>query len=71
VLYGLFGLATLLWAQRTSTFVLEVLPAGAWDAWRAVYHLCTGGFVVVMALFLWVVDTGLLWVTQKLLGQGG
>jgi len=27
-------------------------------------------FVFVMALFLWVVDTGLLWVTQKLLGQG-
>ena len=28
-------------------------------------------FVFVMALFLWVVDYGLLWVTQKLLGQGG
>ena len=28
-------------------------------------------FVFVMALFLWVVDTGLLWVTQKLLGTGG
>ena len=28
-------------------------------------------FVFVMALFLWVVDTGLLWVTQKLLGQRG
>ena len=52
VLYGLFGLAALLWAQRTSTFVLESLPAGAWDLWRSVYHLCTGGFVVVMALFV-------------------
>ncbi len=50
VLYGLFGLAVLLWAQRTSTFVLEKLPAGAWEGWRIVYHLCTGGFVVVMAL---------------------
>jgi preprotein translocase subunit SecE len=28
-------------------------------------------FVFVMALFLWMVDYGLLWVTQKLLGQGG
>ncbi len=28
-------------------------------------------FVFVMAIFLWVVDAGLLWVTQKLLGQGG
>jgi preprotein translocase subunit SecE len=27
-------------------------------------------FVFVMALFLWAVDTGLLWITQKLLGQG-
>lgn len=52
VLYGLFGLAALMWAQRTSTFVLETLPAGAWDTWRAVYHLCTGGFVVAMALFV-------------------
>ena len=28
-------------------------------------------FVFVMALFMWVVDWGLLWVTQKLLGTGG
>ena len=29
------------------------------------------GFVFVMAFFLWLVDSGLLWVTQKLLGTGG
>ena len=28
-------------------------------------------FVFVMALLLWLIDTGLLWVTQRLLGQGG
>ncbi len=28
-------------------------------------------FVFLMAFFLWMVDTGLLWITQKLLGQGG
>jgi preprotein translocase subunit SecE len=28
-------------------------------------------FVFVMALFLWVVDASLLWLTQKLLGTGG
>ena len=28
-------------------------------------------FVFVMAFFLWMVDVGLLWVTQKLLGTGG
>ena len=27
-------------------------------------------FVFVMALFLWMVDAGLLWITQRLLGQG-
>jgi len=24
-----------------------------------------------MAVFLWMVDAGLMWVTQKLLGTGG
>jgi len=28
-------------------------------------------FVFVMAIFLWAVDAGLLWVTQRLLGTGG
>jgi preprotein translocase subunit SecE len=28
-------------------------------------------FVFVAAIFLWMVDAGLLWITQKLLGQGG
>jgi preprotein translocase subunit SecE len=27
-------------------------------------------FVFTMALFLWLVDTGLLWITQKVLGTG-
>jgi preprotein translocase subunit SecE len=26
-------------------------------------------FMVVMALFLWIVDAGLLWAVKKLLGQ--
>ena len=28
-------------------------------------------FVFAMALFMWAVDAGLLWITQKLLGSGG
>ena len=28
-------------------------------------------FMVVMAIFLWVVDAGLLWAVKKLLGQSG
>jgi preprotein translocase subunit SecE len=27
-------------------------------------------FVVVMALFLWIVDASLLWMVKKLMGQG-
>ena len=27
-------------------------------------------FVMVMALFLWLVDASLLWVVRKLMGQG-
>lgn len=27
-------------------------------------------FVIVMALFLWLVDASLLWVVKKLMGQG-
>ena len=30
VLYGLFGLAALLWGIRTMTFVIDALPAAAW-----------------------------------------
>jgi preprotein translocase subunit SecE len=27
-------------------------------------------FVIVMALFLWLVDSGLLWIVRKLIGRG-
>ena len=50
-LYGLFGAAAVLWGIRTLTFVIEVLPAPAWLAWRTIYHGATGGFVIVMLLF--------------------
>ncbi|MEO7244976.1 MAG: ATP-binding protein [Rubrivivax sp.] len=51
VLYGLFGLAAVLWSVRTLTFVIEVMPAEWWPWWRVVYHSATGGFIVVLALF--------------------
>jgi signal transduction histidine kinase len=51
VLYGLFGLALLMWSVRTLTFVIEVMPAAWWPWWRSVYHATTGGFIVVLALF--------------------
>lgn len=51
VLYGLFGVAVLLWAVRTLTFVVEVIPQHEWRWWRVSYHAATGGFVVVLALF--------------------
>ena len=51
VLYGLFGLAAIFWALRTTTFILDGLPPGAWELWRLMYFLGTGGFIVVMAMF--------------------
>lgn len=51
VLYGLFGAAALLWALRTLTFVFDALPAGWWPFWRLMYHLSTGGFIIVLLLF--------------------
>lgn len=51
VLYGWFGLAAILWALRTTTFVFDALPAGAWQLWRLLYFMSTGGFIVVLAMF--------------------
>jgi signal transduction histidine kinase len=50
-LYGLFGAAALLWGVRTLTLVIEAMPAGAWHAWRTIYHGATGGFTIIMLLF--------------------
>ena len=52
VLYGIFGLTTLLWGVRTLTFVIEQLPTTQWQLWRLCYQSATGGFVVAMALFM-------------------
>jgi len=51
VLYGLFGLAAILWSIRTLTYVIVVMPAPWWPWWRALYHASTGGFIVALALF--------------------
>lgn len=51
ILYGLFGLAALLWGGRTLTFVIETLPASWWQAWRLFYYSATGGFIVVLMVF--------------------
>ncbi len=51
VLYGWFGVATLLWGLRTLTFVMESVPPERWSWWRLVYLASTGGFIIVMALF--------------------
>jgi preprotein translocase subunit SecE len=81
VLAGAFGCAAaVMWfTQAGRDFV--VFSRESWEeAKRVVWPsrketLQTTGivfvFVFVMALFLWGVDAGLLWVTQKLLGQGG
>ena len=79
-LLGGFGLAiVLMWFTETGR-TFAAFSREAWEeAKRVVWPsrketLQTTGvvfvFVFVMALFLWMVDWGLLWVTQKLLGTG-
>ncbi len=50
-LYGLSGLVALAWALRTTTFVFDTLPTGWWAAWRFLYHVSNGGFIILMAMF--------------------
>jgi preprotein translocase subunit SecE len=81
VLIGAFAVAagTMWFTQSGRDFV--VFSRESWDeAKRVVWPsrketLQTTGivfaFVFVMAMMLWMIDAGLLWVTQRLLGQGG
>lgn len=67
-LYGLFGLAALLWAVRTATFAFDTATPAVWDAWRLVYFISTGGFVIVLALFaLALAGWSRRWLTRVLL----
>ncbi len=50
-LYGLFGIAALLWGGRTLTFIIETLPTPLWGLWRLFYHSATGGFIIVLMVF--------------------
>jgi len=79
-LLGGFGLAILLMWFTEAGRTFAAFARESWEeAKRVVWPsrketLQTTGvvflFVFVMAIFLWMVDWGLLWVTQKLLGTG-
>ena len=81
VLAGGFGSAAVVMWFTTAGRDFAVFSRESWDeAKRVVWPsrkeaMQTTGivfvFVFLMGLFLWLVDTGLLWVTQRLLGQGG
>ena len=81
VLLGAFALAVVVMWFTQSGRTFAAFSRESWEeAKRVVWPtrketLQTTGivfvFVFVMALFLWIVDWGLLWVTQKLLGTGG
>jgi len=81
VLLGSFALGiAVMWFTETGQTFIVFARESTEEAKRVVWPsrketLQTTGvvfaFVFVMAIFLWVVDAGLLWITQKLLGQGG
>jgi preprotein translocase subunit SecE len=80
-LLGAFGLAVVVMWFTESGRTFAAFSRESWEeAKRVVWPtrketLQTTGvvfaFVFIMAVFLWMVDAGLLWVTQKLLGTGG
>ena len=80
VLGGAFALAVaMMWFTESGRTFLAFSRESWEEAKRVVWPtrketLQTTGvvfvFVFTMALFLWLVDTGLLWITQKLLGTG-
>lgn len=49
-LYGLFGIAVLLWGLRTLTFLVEVVPLDWWLQWRAFHHLVAMGSGVALVI---------------------
>ena len=78
VMAGLAAAAVVLWTSETGkqffVFAQESVAETKKVVWptRKETLQTTGvvfAFMVLMALFLWVVDTGLLWVVKKLLGQ--
>ena len=79
-LLGAIGVAIALMAFTEAGRTFLAFAREAWEeAKRVVWPtrketLQTTGvvflFVFTMAIFLWMVDTGLLWITQKLLGSG-
>jgi signal transduction histidine kinase len=50
--YGLFGLASLFWGLHTANYVIESLPEAILLPWRVMRYASTGGFVIVMTLFM-------------------
>ena len=79
-LLGLWGAAIgVMWFTESGRTFLAFARESWEEAKRVVWPtrketLQTTGvvfvFVFTMALFMWIVDTGLLWITQKVLGTG-
>ena len=82
--YSLIALAVVVVMKTTDVPNFAMADMGlvcayvAWALWSkdvpmgiAIAVALVFAFVFVMAIFLWMVDAGLLWITQKFLGQGG
>ena len=78
VLAGLAAAAAMLWTSEPGKQFYAFAQESVTETKKVVWPtrketLQTTGivfaFMVVMALFLWVVDASLLWVVKKLLGQ--
>lgn len=51
-LIAIFGFACLLWALRSLTLIIEVIPVQWWLEWRTTYYAATSGFIAAMSMGL-------------------
>jgi signal transduction histidine kinase len=51
-LYGIFGLAVLLWGLRTFIFRMPEVAMEYWVLWRFCYYFGTAGFITLITIFL-------------------
>lgn len=51
-LYGLFGVCVLFWGLRTLFLQIPIVPMSALPWWRSLYYFTTGGFIVLITMFM-------------------
>lgn len=51
-LYGLFGVCVVFWGVRTLLLRVSIVPIDLIMLWRVIYYFTTGGFIVLISIFM-------------------